>query len=99
MSQHASVLSLAFVSSGLELIPALWFTRCASLLLPIQPTTSVLSYILVSMLLRQLCCGTASNARSAIKYYLFVCLRFGEAETIFELFFREEECIWLGLDR
>jgi hypothetical protein len=47
------------------------------------------------VLLGQIRCGTASHSRPAIEDNFFILWRFTEAETIFKLFFREEQGIRL----
>jgi len=62
-----------------------WPGLLPALLLPVQPTTSVLCYILVSDLACQLRRSTTPHARFAIEHHFLVRLWLGEAEAVLKL--------------
>ena len=65
-----------------------WSRLLPTLFPPVHPATSVLCYVVVTLLLSKLSSRTAPYARLAVEHYLFVCLWLWKAEAVFELFLR-----------
>ena len=74
------------------------FARRTSVLFPVEPATAIFRNVGISMLLRQLGSRTTSHARPAVKDDFLIHFRLGETETVFELLFRQEQSVRLGLD-
>lgn len=83
-----------------------WFSSCgdrsrlhclSTVLRPVQPRASIFRYVVVPMLLCQLCSRTTPHARFAVEYNLLILVRLTEAKAVLELVLGEKYGVWLRL--
>jgi len=67
----------------------------STLSLPIEPASSVFCNLLVSTLLSDLRSCTAPHSCFAIEHDFLIDIRFRESESVFELFYRQQEGVWI----